>query len=838
MQSLKKIIALLGLCFVFFGCIIQTQPSVPDTTPPANLRSVSYSFAANTDPNKTNITFSWINPSDSDYKSMEVYYLNGTEEVLQDTVDKPGTSLTLRGLALNRTFAFKFVSVDTTGNKSSGYTRSITTPAPEDTTPPAALTSVNTTTTVNSVTFSWTNPSDSDYASMKIFNGNTLVATVNKPTATYTVTGLNSNTTYTFKFVSVDTTGNESSGYTRSITTPATDTTPPAALTSVNTTTTVNSVTFSWTNPTDSDYASMKIYNGDTLVTTVNKPATTYTVTGLTQGTTYTFKFISVDTAGNESQSYQTTATPAPDTTPPANLTNITYSFSENSNPNKTNITFEWTNPTDSDYDKMKIYYRTQNQTTAEPIITAPNSFTRATLTGITIGTTYVFIFKSVDTAGNESSGYERTILAGSTDTTPPAALTNVTCTENTGTSVTFSWTNPSDSDYASMKIYNGNTFVATVNQPATTYTVTGLTGGTEYTFNFKSVDTSGNESSAYSKTVTTAIPVSSIALNKSLIILGKTESETLTATILPTNATNTNVTWTSSNSGISVSNNGTISATNAGVATITATVGGKSATATVLVLNTSSSFSYVHSDDLTTIPSGSFSGYITEDNDDDSPENGQIAYKFTSAGKIDLTGYDGEVYGAWLGSTYSNNGWTYKLNDSAISLDSNGKYSNGTVSLSVNPVIVKEGSGSNAVPYLLLVNALTNTGNTELTGQKLGCGADVDVAGEDETPVYITNSGVKSTNVSNKMVFLLDCLSGEGVTPVNTLYVGEWVNNNSVINNIYNDQETSITGTNTDSVIAYSWRNFTLNPGETRLFAVRLSLTQDKRGSLDAIVY
>ena len=115
-----------------------------------------------------------------------------------------------------------------------------------------------------------------------------------------------------------------------------------------------------------------------------------------------------------------------------------------------------------------------------------------------------------------------------------------------------------------------------------------------------------------------------------------------------------------------------------------------KSATATVLVLNTSSSFSYVDSDDLTTIPSGSFSGYITEDNDDDSPENGQIAYKFTSDGKIDLTGYDGEVDGAWLGSTYSNKGWTYKLNDSAISLDSDGKYSNGTVSLSVNPVIVK----------------------------------------------------------------------------------------------------------------------------------------------------
>ena len=605
------------------------------------------------------------------------------------------------------------------------------------------------------------------------------------------------------------------------------DTTPPAKLMSVVSSVTATSVTFTWTNPSDGDYASMKIYNGNNLVATVSKPTATYTVTGLTAGTSYTFKFVSVDTNGNESQPFQTTATPVADTTPPANLTNVNYTFADNTNAAKTDMTFSWTNPSDPDYDKMEIYCVDTEQT-----FTKSKTLTGFTLTGLTKNHAYTFIFKSVDTSGNKSSGYEMTVLAGSNDRTPPAKLTSVTYSV-TGTAVTFTWTNPSDSDYASMKIYNGSTLVATVNKPTATYTVTGLNSNTTYTFKFVSVDTSLNESQAFEKIVTTPIPVSGISLNKSLIILGKTESETLFATVSPNNASNPAVTWTSSNSGISVSN-GTISATNAGVATITATADGKTATATVLVLNTSSSFSYVDSDHLTTIPSGSFSGYITEDNDDDSPENGQIAYKFTSTGKIDLTGYDGEVDGAWLGSTYSNNGWTYKLNDSAISLDSNGKYSNGTVSLSVKPIIVKEGG----VPYLLLVNALTNVGATELTAQKLGCGADIDVAGEDETPVYITNSGVKSTNVSKKMVFLLDCLSGEGVTPVNTLYVGEWVNNNSVINNIYNDQETSITGTNTDSVIAYSWQNFTLNPGETRLFAVRLSLTQDKRGSLDAIVY
>ena len=613
------------------------------------------------------------------------------------------------------------------------------------------------------------------------------------------------------------------------------DTTPPAKLMSVASSVTATSVTFTWTNPSDSDYASMKIFNGNTLVATVNRPTATYTVTGLTQGTTYTFKFVSVDTNGNESQPFQTTATPVADTTPPANLTNVNYTFADNQkDSNKTDMTFSWTNPSDPDYDKMEIYCVELDQT-----FTKSKPLTGFTLTGLLKNHARTFIFKSVDTSGNKSSGYEMTVLAGSNDRTPPAKLTSVTYSV-TGTSVTFTWTNPSDSDYASMKIYNGSTLVATVNKPAATYTVTGLNSNTTYTFKFVSVDTSFNESQAFEKIVTTPIPVSGLTLNKSVIVLGKGETATLYAEVSPNNASNPAVTWTSSNSGISVSNNGTISATNAGVATITATADGKTATATVLVLNTSSSYSYVASSDLTTLTSDSddwFAGYVTEAYDDENPENGQIAYKITSDGKIDVIGYDGEEDGVWLASTHENSGWAYKLNDAnPISLNSDGKYSNGTLSLSVIPVIVKEGTASNAVPYLLLVNALTNTGDTILTRQKFGCGADIDILEDYNTPVYITDSGVKSVNSTNKMVFLLDCLSGESVTPVNTLYVGEYSETSPVMNKVYADQRTSII--DGDGVIACSWQNVTLNPGETKLFTIRLSFTQDKRGSLDAIVY
>ncbi len=59
---------------------------------------------------------------------------------------------------------------------------------------------------------------------------------------------------------------------------------------------------------------------------------------------------------------------------------------------------------------------------------------------------------------------------------------------------------------------------------------------------------------------------------------------EVLTATVLPTNATNKTVSWTSTSSAIAKVANGTVTAVAAGTATITATAGGKSATCTVTV--------------------------------------------------------------------------------------------------------------------------------------------------------------------------------------------------------------------------------------------------------------
>jgi YD repeat-containing protein len=92
-------------------------------------------------------------------------------------------------------------------------------------------------------------------------------------------------------------------------------------------------------------------------------------------------------------------------------------------------------------------------------------------------------------------------------------------------------------------------------------------------------------------KTVTngnTTVAVTGVSLNKSATTLSVNQAEQLTATVLPSNATNQQVAWTSSNESIAVvSGIGIVTAKQAGKATITVTTadGNKKATCEVTVL-------------------------------------------------------------------------------------------------------------------------------------------------------------------------------------------------------------------------------------------------------------
>ena len=97
---------------------------------------------------------------------------------------------------------------------------------------------------------------------------------------------------------------------------------------------------------------------------------------------------------------------------------------------------------------------------------------------------------------------------------------------------------------------------------------------------------------------VTVYVPLQSVSLNKNSLNLNKGQTEQLTATLNPGDATGVSVSWSSSNTAVAtVNQQGVVTAVGGGTATITATAGGKKAYCSVNVsvpvsgisLNTSS---------------------------------------------------------------------------------------------------------------------------------------------------------------------------------------------------------------------------------------------------------
>ena len=79
-------------------------------------------------------------------------------------------------------------------------------------------------------------------------------------------------------------------------------------------------------------------------------------------------------------------------------------------------------------------------------------------------------------------------------------------------------------------------------------------------------------------------IEITGISLNKTTATITEGETATLTATVIPSNATDQTITWTTSDSTVAIVDNGVVTAVKAGTATITATAGGHSASCVVTV--------------------------------------------------------------------------------------------------------------------------------------------------------------------------------------------------------------------------------------------------------------
>ncbi|MBI4434498.1 hypothetical protein HY635_01635, partial [Candidatus Uhrbacteria bacterium] len=224
-----------------------------------------------------------------------------------------------------------------------------------------------------------------------------------------------------------------------------TDTTAPAAPTGFSCTSGSSTATCTWTDPSDTDLANIRmlLVRGDVtyLRGTIAKGTQTFTdpntdTPTLTAGQTYTFSAQAVDTSGNRSTSATTTVTisaaapAAQDTTPPSPPTN----FKATSSSSK--VTLTWKDPADSDLKLLRVLLLRGEATSIRSILSKGLQTYTDSGTDLVPNLSYTYALEAEDTSGNKSSRVTTTITvdSGTAPTSPPTTTTTTTNTAPTNT--------------------------------------------------------------------------------------------------------------------------------------------------------------------------------------------------------------------------------------------------------------------------------------------------------------------------------------------------------------------------------------------------------------------
>jgi fibronectin type 3 domain-containing protein len=234
--------------------------------------------------------------------------------------------------------------------------------------------------------------------------------------------------------------------------------------------------------------------------------ATTYTVTGLTNGTTYYFEVTGVNSAGEISYSVPVSATPSASITAPSAPTGLTATSGN------TQVSLSWTPGTGAT--SYNIY---ESTTSGGPYTKVGSSTTTSyTVTGLTNGTAYYFVVTGVNSVGE--SGYSN--QASSTPavpTTAPSAPTGLTATAGNA-QVALSWN--TDTGATSYNIYQSTSASGTYTKvnssivTTTSYTATGLTNGTAYYFEVTGVNSVGESGYSNQASSTPSAPTGTISFS------------------------------------------------------------------------------------------------------------------------------------------------------------------------------------------------------------------------------------------------------------------------------------------------------------------------------------
>ena len=447
-------------------------------------------------------TVSFTAPLDNGGTALTGFTVTSSPGGFTCTAAASATSCVVSGLTNGTAYTFTAVATNEIGN-------SVASSATTSVTPQTAASAPSTITATAgdgqaSVAFSGAVTNGSSIADYTVqaydSNGNAVTgATCTSATSPCTVTGLANGSTYTFKVVTNSTVYGAASttASTPSIASNAvTPATAPSAPTGVEVTSGTGKVTVSWTaaaaNGSTILSYQVQAYDADGNAVTgatciATAPATTCDVSAnLAAGSNYTFKVTATSAAGTSTGS--TASAAAAINAAPSAPRNVVAT------PANASASVTWDAPSNINGSALTGY--TATAYTAGNVIAGMCTSTvvaeSCVITGLTNGTPYTF--KVVATNGIGTSAQSLASSAATPSTVPNAPTAVTAAMGDASARVSFlAPTNNGGSDVTSYTVTSspGN-FTCTVNAPATSCNVTGLTNGTAYTFTVKASNANG----------------------------------------------------------------------------------------------------------------------------------------------------------------------------------------------------------------------------------------------------------------------------------------------------------------------------------------------------------
>ena len=425
--------------------------------------------------------------------------------------------------------------------------------APKDETPTSAVVIDDDIVAANGkVVLTWTNPSEEDFYATRVSfipkaNGTANPVVIEgKPNGKSYVSfeSLADETEYTFTLVALDKSLNESESVTKKATPKSTaDTTAPANVTNLTAAPKDSRVLLTWTDATDDDIFGYEVsYSGtgaiNRAVSALEKTSMvvpqgaggTY-ISGLANGTEYTFTVKTMDTSGNKSKGEEAKATPvAVDASETLKIvlsatvpTSNAYTTNYTGNKSNTTVTVTATMTTASTV--KRVVYKKDGSLIAKTLL-ADNDAQEATkdssddkkwtfeisATDETANGTYTVA--AIDEAGREEA---EQIEITQFDFTAPAKVTNINGAYADGT-IILNWTDPTDADFDKVEITYTSNDGTSDSEPITVSETQGSikfenidTSKQYYTFLFVSIDKLGNRSKSRTHKVGVTTAVSNI---------------------------------------------------------------------------------------------------------------------------------------------------------------------------------------------------------------------------------------------------------------------------------------------------------------------------------------